>query len=64
MGTKTYSKRKIRKILKDNGWKFHHQTGSHCVYKNEKGEHLTVTVGNCNKMVFQRLIKEHNLKVD
>lgn len=64
MSTATYSKRKIRKILKNNGYELHHQTGSHLVYRNEQGRHLTVTVDECNKMVFQRLIKEHNLKVD
>lgn len=64
MSTATYSKRKIRKILKNNGYELHHQSGSHLIYKNEDGRHLTITVDDCNKMVFQRLIKEHNLKVD
>lgn len=63
MSTTTYNKRDIQRILKNNGYTFERQKGSHCIYKNERNEHLTVTVDRCNKMVFQRLIKEHNLKV-
>lgn len=63
MSTATYNKRDIQRILKNNGWKFDRQNGSHCVYKNDRNEHLTVTVGRCNKMVFQRLIKQYGLNV-
>lgn len=64
MSAATYNKREIRRILKDNGYKLHHQSGSHLIYKNEQGRHLAITVDNCNKMVFQRLVKEHNLKIN
>lgn len=63
MSTATYNKRDIQRILKNNGWVFHHQKGSHMIYKNDKGEHLTIAICKCNKMIMQRLIKEHNLKV-
>ena len=63
MSTVTYNKRDIQRILKNNGWVLHHQKGSHMIYKNSKGEHLTIGCCKYNKMVMQRLIKEHNLKV-
>lgn len=63
MSTATYNKRDIQKILRNNGWNFHHQKGGHVVYKNANGEHLTIAICKLNKMVFQRLIKEYNLVV-
>ena len=58
---RTYNRREFQKILKKNGWTVHHQTGSHVIYKNEKGEHLVISMCKCNRMITQRLIKEHNL---
>lgn len=58
-----YSKRQIQRILKENGWTFHHQTGSHAIYKNENGQHLTLPIVKCNKMLVHRLIKEYGLEV-
>lgn len=62
--TATYNKRDIQKILRNNGWALHHCKGSHMIYKNAKGEHLTIAVCKCNKMIMQRLIKQYNLIVD
>ena len=59
----TFNKREICIILKNNGWKFHHQTGGHAIYKNDKGEHITIGLCKCNKMIMQRLIKQYNLVV-
>lgn len=59
----TYNKRDIQRILKDNGWIFHHQRGGHVIYKNNNGEHLTIAISKCNKMITQRLIKQYNLIV-
>lgn len=61
--TATYNIRDIQKILRNNGWTLHHYKGSHQIYKNEKGEHLTIGTCKCNKMIMQRLIKQYNLKV-
>lgn len=61
--TITYNKKDIQRILKDNGWIFHHYKGSHAIYRNEKGQHLTIGLCKCNKMIMQRLIKEYDLKV-
>lgn len=63
MSTKTYNNRDIQRILRNNGFVFQRQTGSHMIYTNEVGEHMTVRFANCNKMVWQRLIKEYNLVV-
>lgn len=61
--TATYNKRDIQRILRNNGWNFHHCKGSHMIYRNDRGQHLTIGTCNCNKMIMQRLIKEYNLKV-
>lgn len=61
--TATYNKRDIQRILRNNGWTLHHCKGSHQIYKNENGEHLTIGTCKCNKMIMQRLIKQYNLKV-
>ena len=63
MSTITYNKRDIQRILKKNGWTPQSQRGSHVKYVNERNEHMSVNVENCNKMVFQRLIKQYDLKV-
>ena len=58
-----YNKRDIFRILKDNGFAFHHQNGSHAIFKNDKGQHISIGLCKCNKMVMRRLIKENNLRV-
>lgn len=64
MSTPTYNKRDIERILRKNGWTFHHQKGSHLIYRNERGQHLTIGCCKYNKMIMQRLIKEYDLIVD
>lgn len=60
---RTFNKREIQIILKNNGFKLHHQKGGHEIYKNDKGEHIAIGLCKCNKMIMQRLIKQYNLKV-
>ncbi len=60
---KTFNTRELQHILKDNGWREHHQKGSHIIYRNEMGEHLVISVCKCNRMITERLIKQYNLKV-
>lgn len=62
--TPTYNKRDIQKILLKNGWILQRSKGSHNIYKNKNGKHITVRCTKCNKMIMQRLIKENNLIVD
>ena len=64
MSTVTYNKRDMQRILKNNGWTLHHQKGGHLIYRNESGEHLTIAICKCNKMITQRLIKQYNLVVN
>ena len=56
---KTFSKREIQKILKDNNFIYVGQHGNRCKYK--RGSETLMINPEPNKMVFNRLIKEHNL---
>lgn len=60
---KHYTKREMEKILKKNGWEIARYSGSHAIYKNDKGEHLAIGRCNYNSIIFQRLIKEHHMVV-
>ena len=59
----TYNKRDVQRILKNSEFYFHHKNGSHSIYRNKNGQHLSVNVDDCNRMIMQRLIKQYNLKV-
>ena len=59
-----FSKRDVERILRKNGWTLHHCKGSHKIYRNEKGQHLSIVPTRCNRMIMQRLIKEYDLKVN
>ena len=58
-----FSKRDVEKILRKNGWTLNRCKGSHWIYRNDKGQHLSVVPSRCNRLIMQRLIKEYNLKV-
>ena len=58
-----YSRREIEKILKYNGWNLARQNGSHKIYIDDKGNHLTIGTCTYNAMVFQRLAKENNMNI-
>lgn len=59
MRTLTYNKREFEKMLINNGFLLQRIKGSHFIYKN--GTDLISVPKNLNKMIGQRLIKEHNL---
>ena len=59
--SKTYSKREIQNILKNNGFIYVGSRGNRCKYK--RGGEMIVLNEESNKIIFQRLIKEHNLIV-
>ena len=48
-------------ILNYNGFFLDHQSGSHAIYKNERGKHISIKVGSVNACVWRRLVKENNL---
>ena len=54
--------REFQKILKNNGFRYDHQTGDHRIYYRGS-EHISVTCSKINPLVAQRLIREHSLKV-
>lgn len=60
-----FSTKDFAKILKNNGYKLDRTNGSHLIYKNIKGRHITIY--KCGKgmapSLTQRLIKEYELKV-
>lgn len=63
MSTPTYSDKDIKRILRNNGFVLQRQSGSHMIYVNGDGRHMAVRCSKCNKMVWQRLIKEYGLIV-
>lgn len=58
-----YTRREIEKILKNNGWTIDRQKGSHRIYINEQGSHISIGTCKYNAMVFQRLAKENNMTI-
>ena len=61
MSTPTYNLRQMEKIVKKNDFYLKRITASHKIYKNANGNTIVLAVCNCNKMIFQRIIKENNL---
>lgn len=49
------------RILEYNGFNFHHQSGSHAIWRNERGKHISIKVSVVNACVWRRLVKENNL---
>lgn len=58
-----YKKREIEVIMRNNGFKLHHYTGSHAIYRNKLGEHVSIGTCKCNAAIMHRLSKEHNLNL-
>ena len=54
--------REFQRILKDNGFLYHHQTGDHRIWYRGS-EHVSVPMVKINPLIAQRLIKEHSLEV-
>ena len=60
--TTTYDDKTIRHIMSKNGWRLDRQKGSHRIYVNDKGEHISLSV-RCNKILFQKMIKKYKMEV-
>lgn len=56
---KVYSYREIVKIVKSHGFELIRNKGSHHIYKNSEGRLLTLKHNDVNRMIWQRLCKEH-----
>lgn len=62
MAGKQYTYRAFKKLLKKNGFVIDRKKGSHIIYVNVDGEHISIPYGKeINAMLAQRLIKENNL---
>ena len=59
--SKGYSGREFKKLLNRNGYYKIRSNGSHTVYENTIKHDKITANENINKMVAQRLIKEHGL---
>lgn len=57
-----YSKREFDKVLRQNGFHYVRNSGSHSIYENDRGKHISVPP-SMNMCVIRRLIRENNLIV-
>ena len=60
---KQLSTREFFQILTKNGFQFVRQKGNHKIWKRGE-ETVSVPAVRLNRMMAQRLIGEHNLKID
>ena len=61
---KVYSIKEIRKVLKSNGYLFlRYASGDHEIWSNGKSK-ICIKSVKMNRMIWQRLVKENNLKCD
>lgn len=58
-----FTKRQFIKIVEKNGYHFSRNSGSHSIYVNNKGKHISIPL-SMNICVIRRLIKENNLIID
>lgn len=58
-----YKRREINLIMKNNGYKLDHYTGSHAIYKNDRGQHISIGTCHCNGAIMHKLSKTHNLNL-
>lgn len=58
-----YKRREVDLIMRKNGYKLDHYTGSHAIYKNDKGEHISIGTCKCNGAIMHKLSKRHNLNL-
>lgn len=60
---KQYTAKEFIKIVKKNGFKYSRSSGSHSIFTNEKGRHISIPK-NLECVIAQRLIKENNLNIN
>lgn len=56
-----YTHREFVKLVKQNGFEYIRSKGSHDIYYNNKGRHISIPQTLVN-VIARRLIKENNLK--
>ena len=53
--------RECELILNYNGFFIDHQSGSHVIFKNERGKHISIRINSVNACLWRRLVKENSL---
>ena len=59
---KQYTQKQFIKIVENNGFHFERSKGSHSIYINAVGRHISIPY-KLECVIARRLIKENNLKV-
>lgn len=59
---KQYTSKEFTKIVQNNGFKYNRSSGSHAIYTNEVGRHISIP-RKLECVIARRLIKENNLKI-
>lgn len=58
-----YTQREFIKIVECNGFHYSRYKGSHAIYVNDEGRHISIP-NNLKNVISRRLIKENNLDVN
>lgn len=58
-----YTSREFIKIVEKNGFHYSRHNGSHAIYINDDGRHISIP-RNLECVIARRLIKENNLKTN
>ena len=58
-----YTKKQFIKIVEKNGYYYSRSNGSHSIYVNDDGRHISIPL-SMNMCITRRLIKENNLIID
>ena len=59
---KQYTQREFIKIVERNGYHYVRCSGSHSIYVNDNGKHISIPQ-NLACVIARRLIKENNLNI-
>lgn len=59
---KQYTQNELIKICKKNGFSYNRTKGSHSIFINDEGRHISIPL-HLNATIARRLIKENNLEL-
>lgn len=60
---KQYTQKQFIKIVENNGFHFDRSKGSHSIYVNDVGRHISIS-HKLECVIARRLIKENNLDIN
>ena len=58
---KQWTHKEFVKLVEHNGYFLKRCKGSHCIYENNKGRHISIPI-HLNSVIARRLVKENKLK--